>query len=1038
MTLAYISSILFVLLIGGAVHQRKKWMHGFVKNIPLAVSILFAAALALRLILAYTQEGLVADINTFKTWGNITNQVGFSAIYEQDIFLDYPPGYLYVLTLLEKIRLFFGIPLGSQEYTFLIKMPAVLGDLFCAGVLLRLARQKLTDRMSLFLTAAYLFCPVILLNSANWGQMDSFCVSFFLLAVLLLYKERYILCGAVYGLSIIIKPQMLTFVPLFIFYVIRKKKYRSLVFAPLAALAVIIVAATPFTQNFNYTWLIEQYAETMNGYSYYSVNAYNFWALIGLNWKALPEKGVVSLLLTAIGPALATAFCGLLIFKSKRDDVVFAAPIILMSVAYMLTVKMHERYIFSILIFILLVFIFVQDRRLIYAFLAVTFTHYLNVRHVLDLYRIHGPHYDPNSLWVKCVSLLQMAALLYLLWLLYDIYGKGRIFKLNENTTNMKKKWGDISFREVFQQYFFRYKHLTAVGAVTLIYAVASFWNLGSHDMPTTAWVPAIGESVVIETSYPADTIVFLPGLTADQNHYRARLGTNVTIETSDDGETWTNQGFLEDASVWAWKEQRLPQLAKFFRFTAQDESVVINEIALRNSVWERYEILTTRQGNGQVLMDEQNIVPLYPTYFDSTYFDEIYHARTAYEHNLSLEPYENTHPPLGKYFIGLGVELFGLNPFGWRFMGTLFGVFMLPLFYVLLRKLFGSHRWAMVGMIIWTLDFMHFTQTRIATIDTYAVFFILAMYTAMVSFCQKDILKSNFFSLCKPLLVSGVFMGIGIASKWTVAYAAVGLAVLLFTKLAVAYVKIPRKLAAERKKSGQRILQICLGCCLFFIIIPFVLYFLAFLPMTALPHQESIWRSFVNYQVNMFRYHAELVAEHPYSSPWYEWPFVIRPIWFFFTDKFSQSGVVSTISSLGNPAVWWVGIPAMLFSMIRIFYKKDKIAFVSTVGFLSVFLPWVLVPRITFIYHYFTAVPFLIISLVLMLKNISKKKIFLSPLLSSNTIARVTRGDLLVASYLFISLGLFILFFPVISGLPSSKAYIDFLEWLPHWTFTP
>lgn len=55
MTLAYISSILFVLLIGGAVHQRKKWMHGFVKNIPLAVSILFAAALALRLILAYTQ-----------------------------------------------------------------------------------------------------------------------------------------------------------------------------------------------------------------------------------------------------------------------------------------------------------------------------------------------------------------------------------------------------------------------------------------------------------------------------------------------------------------------------------------------------------------------------------------------------------------------------------------------------------------------------------------------------------------------------------------------------------------------------------------------------------------------------------------------------------------------------------------------------------------------------------------------------------------------------------------------------------------------
>ena len=76
------------------------------------------------------------------------------------------------------------------------------------------------------------------------------------------------------------------------------------------------------------------------------------------------------------------------------------------------------------------------------------------------------------------------------------------------------------------------------------------------------------------------------------------------------------------------------------------------------------------RQQGGGALTDEPETVPLEATYENSTYFDEIYHARTAYEHILGLEPYENTHPTLGKLLISLGIRAFGMNPFGWRFMG--------------------------------------------------------------------------------------------------------------------------------------------------------------------------------------------------------------------------------------------------------------------------------------------------------------------------------------------------------------------------------
>ena len=72
-------------------------------------------------------------------------------------------------------------------------------------------------------------------------------------------------------------------------------------------------------------------------------------------------------------------------------------------------------------------------------------------------------------------------------------------------------------------------------------------------------------------------------------------------------------------------------------------------------------------------------------------YFDEIYHARTAYEFLHGLPTYENTHPPLGKILISVGIAIFGMNPFGWRIMGTLFGIAMLPFLYLLWKKMTGN-----------------------------------------------------------------------------------------------------------------------------------------------------------------------------------------------------------------------------------------------------------------------------------------------------------------------------------------------------------
>ena len=109
--------------------------------------------------------------------------------------------------------------------------------------------------------------------------------------------------------------------------------------------------------------------------------------------------------------------------------------------------------------------------------------------------------------------------------------------------------------------------------------------------------------------------------------------------------------------------------------------------------------------------------------------------ARTAYEHLHGMAPYENTHPPLGKVFIMLGISIFGMNPFGWRIVGTLFGIAMLPLMFALAKRVTKSSKWAGLATFLFAVDGMHFVQTRIATIDVYGVFFIMAMCLCTVSY---------------------------------------------------------------------------------------------------------------------------------------------------------------------------------------------------------------------------------------------------------------------------------------------------------------
>lgn len=389
------------------------------------VAVMVLVGLTLRIYVSCTTEGFTTDLDCFKYWGSSMSSIGPNEMYYAGFFLDYPPGYLYVLWLMDNVvsgvQALFGMQFGMQFWQWhglldtLYALPPMLSDLVCAVALMYVARRETNEHTALFVGAAYILCPAVIINSAQWGQVDSFCTMLLFFSILFLYYEKWVPCGVFYGLSAICKPQMFVFIPVYVFFVLRQeKKLKPMLLGFGSGLATMMLVATPFIKDWNYWRIVELYKECMGGYKYYSVNGYNIWCLLGMNWQGLPE-GPMSTVLTVAAPLAAVALCGCL-FLSKRKDVVFAAPTFLMTFVFCFAVKQHERYLFPALLFGLLAFVFTRNRWQFWGFLALDLCTYLNVAHIFSLFKGGQWQGDMNGPAVKVFSAMMLGALALLMF----------------------------------------------------------------------------------------------------------------------------------------------------------------------------------------------------------------------------------------------------------------------------------------------------------------------------------------------------------------------------------------------------------------------------------------------------------------------------------------------------------------------------------------------------------------------------------------------------------------------------------------------
>ena len=138
---------------------------------------------------------------------------------------------------------------------------------------------------------------------------------------------------------------------------------------------------------------------------------------------------------------------------------------------------------------------------------------------------------------------------------------------------------------------------------------------------------------------------------------------------------------------------------------------------------------------------------------------------------------------------------------------------------------------------------------------------------------------------------------------------------------------------------------------------------------------------------------------------------------------------------AFGNPAVWWTGLAAILFVLFYSVWRNalpalraipgredeyDRAMPVIAVAFLSGYVPWMLVSRLTFIYHYFASVPWIIAATAQALRYLERH--------------RPRMAHVLAVLLVILAAVLFVGFYPLASGLEVPRAWCDAMNWFKNW----
>jgi Gpi18-like mannosyltransferase len=367
--------------------------------------------LIIRLILV-GNPGFEADISFWKSWSLAAIDHGV-VWTSHNTNINYPPAFIYCLWLMGKIYSVFADPHNFNDFwrvnnfAFLLssKSIAIVSDITIACLIYWFFSQKeklkqlgatinatmhndtmnhvktkldhwsigslehfIHVNLPLILAACFYLNPIVIIDSALWGQVESFGFLFTIIAVLLIFYKKPIPAAFIFTIGCLMKLQNIIYIPVFYLFIFRYFDLSTAVKSAVATAVAFILATLPFILANDLNQVLYLLTVNSDYFPWLSLNAHNIW------WIAAAGHGMqITDRITALG-ILNAKTVGLVLFSAS-----YLLPVILilkrptarnflLSLAYVIfafflfTTQSHERYSYPVAILLLFLYPFLENK----------------------------------------------------------------------------------------------------------------------------------------------------------------------------------------------------------------------------------------------------------------------------------------------------------------------------------------------------------------------------------------------------------------------------------------------------------------------------------------------------------------------------------------------------------------------------------------------------------------------------------------------------------------------------------------------------
>lgn len=344
--------------------------------------------------------------------------------------------------------------------------------------------------------------------------------------------------------------------------------------------------------------------------------------------------------------------------------------------------------------------------------------------------------------------------------------------------------------------------------------------------------------------------------------------------------------------------------------------------------------------------------------------FDEIYFpVDAAKDLRQPAQSYFDPEPPLAKLLMAPPIAIMGFKTWSWRVSTAIFGSLLVGVIYLLALRLRRDRWFATAAALFVSLDGLAFVESRTGVIDIIAIFFVALFYYVFLLHWQARTRRQWRATLYVMALVAGL----AFAAKLTALAPFVVAAALIAVRGASPWIGglIPavRRIAGRRRhevvmwrEAAGRFALVHYVVAMLVVGAVFCASFSRFLTIVhtdvyrftactqgtqgltgtadtlqvpimkvgsvTLPNPVQAIANIADVTAAGLQYHEQECHPHPYASRWYTWPIMYHPVLFYYVQENSaapDNPTVSAITDMGNPALWWLAIPALLGCVWRL-----------------------------------------------------------------------------------------------------------------------